>query len=161
MINIKKHYKIQIDQLIIEGCDCVGKDALIDEFNIMTDHSIPIINRLWASMWVYGKFKKRNLFYDKILMFDKIFAYNLNTVLVYVTADNKTIEERIIKKKETDIINADIKPIKTLYEKYLKVTKLPKIIINTTNKTPKQCAKELIEKINLLGRIEWSNTKNG
>jgi hypothetical protein len=148
---MKIESKFEINNIIVEGVDKSGKDSIIEEFHKLTDYSYPIINRLWATIFSHGIYNDRKLNFKNLNKLDSIFALN-GSVLVYVTADTEILKERFLRTFEKDIKIEEIDKLKILFEEYLTKTKMPIILLNTSFKSPKETAKELLDKLNLIGK---------
>jgi thymidylate kinase len=141
--------------IIFEGVDCAGKDTVIDELHKLTDKTIPVINRLWGSIYVYSKHRKRKkISYERVKAIDSVFC-QLGFVIVYLTAEDDVLECRQKIKADDDIKNKkEFKEIKNLYNEYLNsVTNMPVICVDTTIDSPKSCAEYILRQLKGNGYI--------
>lgn len=131
--------------VVFAGCDKTGKTTLIKALHKATNYKYPILDRFTDSSIVYGKYRNRKLDYSKYYEIEK---YLLEEVLlVYVTAENKDIKERIIKEKEKDITWNEIQDVKSEYINYIVNTFFNYIVINTSMYSKKECVKQIKDKI--------------
>ena len=146
-----KHKQYKAKMLIFEGPDKVGKSTLIKKINEITNYEFFCIDRFTGSAWVYDKLTGRRNITDELIKIEKEFSQlkNLKIINILLRCDSKVLRQRIIQedgysKLRIHELNETIK----LYHKYLaKVSCLPIIVIDTTNKTITQTAAEILKKI--------------
>jgi len=141
-------HEVKHKTLILEGVNCSGKDTIKRLINIRTNFKYSIINRYLGSQFVYGTLYNRDVDYYRDFFFIekclKDFCY-----LIYLDASYDEIVKRINnRKRESEEASlSDFFKIKNLYEKYLFITPLTKIVVNTTDLTPDQVVSNILEEI--------------
>lgn len=115
-----------------------------------------IIDRLLASQFVYGTVMRGKTDVRKIKMYDKLFARQLNAVIVYCECNLKNNERRF--KKEKIIAFDKVDKLKEKFHEYLKFTKCKKIIVNT-DKEIDESFLDLIEELSKLGVVKCHAAK--
>lgn len=150
-----------IKVLIFEGVDKTGKDTLIRQVHKISKYKYWTINRGIGTAIVYGKLNNRDVdLKDYTKQEYQLLA--LNPLVVYLTASNSEIAERIKETNEKDIKVSEITRLKMLYANYLKRTPIPYIKVDTTDKTVRQCAWEIVRAIqNLEVELKQEKKKNG
>jgi len=104
-----------------------------------------ILDRFLLSEYCYSQLTRdEKVNKDSSYIFDIDKQISDNAVLIYVTANSETIKKRIVKAKEKEITIDDVDTLLNAYYKYLKMTKIPYMIIDTTYKTIKDCNEEIL-----------------
>lgn len=133
--------------IILEGVDKVGKTTIMKTLHEITDHRYVIVDRFTGSNLVYGIFRKRKMKVEDYFNIEKELAKTKTILPVYLIASKKEIVKRIRRHQEEDIMFKDIDPLMLLYKKYLLKTPFDYFCLDTTYKTPSQCALMIYDEI--------------
>ncbi len=144
--------KLPIKFLILEGADSSGKSSFKHEFNKETGSTWCVIDRLFGSLLVYGWHNHRevNVELSRYIQEDNRLAKE-GAVVVYFYADEKETSRRLKECGDDDITIDQLKPLQTLYNHYLRTTKMKVIKINTTKLTKQQVVDRVINKLKKIG----------
>lgn len=116
--------------LIFDSIDKCGKDSLIQEFHKATNFKFSAINRWSGTSFSYGKLYNRKLEYRDYILQD-INLMN-DGLLVYLYASKDVLKKRFKEHNEKDInLNKDYDKLKRYYERYLSMTPLKAVKIDT------------------------------
>lgn len=101
--------------VILEGIDKSGKTSIKNELIKQSNGKCLVIDRAFISQIAYSRIFKREI--DETFFRNQaIYCFNLGYNFVYLYANNKDIKKRIIKEKEQDINEKDIKLHKKIFE---------------------------------------------
>lgn len=155
--------------LIFEGLDKTGKTTVRHEILKQTNRFI-IWDRGMASQYVYGKlFNKDEIPLQSLRIIENSLLYGYIDHLSYqqkrfpvyyvyfYTIDDELLKLRMEVFKEDKKIIENIQRAKDLYFEYFYNCNITVITIDTTSKTVKSAAKEVITKIDKLLKEEFSN----
>lgn len=136
--------------LFFEGVDKVGKTTLLKAVDKATNYQHFCIDRCLGSAYVYDLITGRRNRFKKLDVIEKEFSEieSITIVTVLLTCDRIKLIERIKKEDEFPVerINNLDKALKA-YEQYKKVTKLPLVEVDTSNKTIEETVTEIVDKI--------------
>lgn len=116
-------------------------------------------------------FAKTNLLVDRFLpdtiIYPRIFKrkvdisyinvskdFSKNVALVYVRADWDIIEKRYKERKDRFIKLKELKKLYDAYEEYFKAPPILTFKIDTSSRTPEDCARDLLSKLNYFNNIK-------
>ena len=127
--------------LIFEGSDRTGKDALRQVFEKRNSYANTCVTRLFFSQLVYAYYYKRPLWTNPSLRASyagvmQLFIKQFQPLVVFTTASQEVINERITRCGEDVNAHGSIEVINALYRKMFKLAKLPDrllLVIDTTN----------------------------
>ena len=111
------------------------------------------MDRFTPSNIVYGKVL-RNLTESQLDVYRNKEVSLADTIdlLVYVYASNKELLKRLDKRKDDLVNSKHISKLNSAYEDYLETTPYRYVKIDTTNRTPKECANALYQYVEELER---------
>jgi thymidylate kinase len=135
--------------ILFESVDKAGKTTIIKTLHDLTNHQYVLIDRFTGSNIVYGIFHKRNIDVQKLLDLEKELCMTESILPVYLIANKKVIANRIKKHHEKDIRIEDIDMIFHIYKKYLIKSPFNYFCLDTTSKTPEECA------VLILNELKW------
>jgi len=131
--------------IVWEGCDKCGKDSLIKELHRQTNFKHICINRFIGSHIVYGRFRHRQPDYKEYFEYDKELSKLPFVKQIILIANKQELIKRFKKHNETDIREDEIAIVLTLYENYIKQTKIPTLVLDTSKNNVSECISKILE----------------
>lgn len=152
--------------VIFEGSDRTGKDVLRQTFEKRNSYANTCITRLFFSQFVYAYYYKRPLWTNHALRLDYIdtirkFVYQFEPLVVFTTASQEVINERITRCGEDVNAHGSIEVINALYRKMFKLAKLPDrllLVIDTTNNPSLNTLADIVQ--SRVNNLEEQNGKH-
>lgn len=133
-----------INRVEIEGLDRTGKDTLMRYIDYMSNRTMVVKTRGLLSTLAYAEIFERELSTNRI---EQMINGNKDTLIIYLTAD---LEDWQIRMKMTDHPNINVLLHNKVFENWKETLIAMGIQIkefNTTQMTPYQIAKQIIELI--------------
>lgn len=136
--------------LIFEGADKVGKTTLLEAVNRATNYEHFCIDRSLGSAFVYDLITGRRNRLKKLAEIEDELSKlrSISVITVLLKCDEKVLVNRI--KKEDEEFEERISLLKktlNAYEEYKKITKLPFIEVDTSNKPVEKTVSEIVDKV--------------
>lgn len=139
-----------IDILAFEGPDKVGKSTLIRKLNSETNYRYLCIDRFLASAWVYDSLTGRRERDQEIIDSEKELGRLActNLVNVIVTCERAILADRIQHEdEEPEARLRNLDRMIELYDRYMDITQLPFIKVDTTDRSIDESVQEIIGKL--------------
>lgn len=164
--------------IVLEGCDATGKSTLAkvlsDELEMLVVQGSSFENATGTNEDLFKHFTKvsnaRNIIFDRSIYSNYVYAtlyndYSIlsdeqraeiekkiknNTIVIYLSADEQTIKDRIGERGDDYIKTKDIKGILELYSTAIDKAKKNGVIIkqyDTSKLTTEEIAKDIVNRI--------------
>jgi len=142
--------------LVFEGPDKSGKSTLIREVNKITNYKFFCIDRFTGSAWVYDKLSGRRDRAEELSQVEDELSKLKNVLMLTILLSCN--QEKLKERMNSEPIYADLgaqqpeKAVK-LYKEYAKsITRLPIIMVDTSDQTIETTVQEIIEKVEQYGQ---------